>query len=773
MKYFCDIRNNVSAIIKRLDVSVLANLRRIAPEHAVDLVRYTYGFFNNRLTGIVNKIETMLHELPRFPTKEESENIHKYALALQEGTELPKLTPYERDVYVHLRNILDFLATDIPRPPIGGRLIIVDPTYMMNSVLDKDVLNNIRAGKNLDEYRKELSDWWDKKGGKGSKQEYIERILAIGKGEGDVMSRIFFGPLYEPQGIGLPPSMRERDVIRAVRRFSLMTAGSSAFYETVLSFPPAAKVFGLARKDGKNPFVPKDDPMAFLFAGELVPDLGDTRPIQIILREMLHFANNDYRTIDKIAALSVSARLGIQSALRDAISSIGVVSTYTGVKDIGTLFQSFANVIAGKDEGIARGLVRKTGASDFFTPDRIYDDFLTTSASFLRRIQGREQAEVLLRRWLSEFGMLMARGAEAAEDPAAREKIYAGVLGANWKSLNPQARVELFGRKLMERVQGSYSWEGLPESLLLSTSNPILRFFFSLQRWAVERANNFLREAVLPAVEKGDLRPLLKQAVGFALGSAAIDPIIEDVLNVKPPGLTISEWLRLDKEEYPEKEKDLQYHLAAKLSYAGFAGMYSMLVETLLAIRTGDSIFPIENPGVSLVEDIFIKAINAFGAHGVSVSDLLVLPYEIFIDEVQNLRLLAHRDANKDRRRYYEAYERITGRRRAAVNLIRDPNPFSILSALNNPDIAVPSPEDIALYLTRRRYKEPPRLRRPEILRDSAFAEFMSDLLGPSEFRDMYLEAIRQEEELKRRQKLLNEVYELVYRAFSPYVKVE
>ena len=557
----------------------------------------------------------------------------------------------------------------------------------------------------------------------------------LGKGE---VSSEGTGPtantLRKAEGIGLPPDLREKNLINRMRWNAHITAADLAWHRTFETNPKLAHMLGIT-DDGKgnkyetNLDEVHSDPVKM--APYMMDDIGYGRHlstnrrgedwVEEVLREVELPRRANSTNLEKWTSVANSMTLGPWTAARDVFGSAAIMSSWMKPHEYKALLGALKSTVTGAAKATAKGQVRQQRTSEFFAQEDAYRGAALRFADFMRKYQGRDAIERGLRLFISEVGNLIApdRVSSALKGNTSDIRFMEEMGGKNWKNeaFDPtkyQNLLDRIGQRFVETVQGSYSVDYLP-SWLSRADKGTLKGLLTLSRWSIERANRFQNEVVKPMAEDGNVRPLLKQMFGYALSAAGLDYLGEIILDKKPRELTFPEWFKLDTKD---KQEEFGYTMASKLSLMGFGGIFSQLVNDYYSIKHGEGMFsPVNNPALRLSEDTVRKLIGYVEGYGGPLDasfwkNLASIPIETLADEIQLVRMARSGLGNREETgvREERILDRILGNTRMGLKTIEDPNPFSPVRKLKQAD----TPEEIQSlegqmydYYSRNRLKAP------------------------------------------------------------------
>ena len=400
-----------------------------------------------------------------------------------------------------------------------------------------------------------------------------------------------FGALTQAEGVGLPPSWRA-DPRKALLYHAYRAAKNFAWFTHVQRNPAMAKAVG-ETDDGWGGVIDT--------AAATNDSIAGTPAVEAWKTETNNHLSAGPDWTEDITRIASAFQLGPLTAIRDVISTPAHMAELIPGGEFDKVLQALKNVVTtdvrGKME-VAGDVRAKTLQPFEFNANTFSEGVLDKVLEVTRTLNGRNLLESTARQWAYETGRLVGASRLAKGDLAFFEKLNI----PDWRSMQPEDLFNSVGKVFVDSAQGGYNARGLPDWLLNVQANKANKFLFSLQRWGVERFNNWHKNAWMPAVNEGNFKPLFKSILGGLVTSAGLTALQEYFFNQKPPEMKWSEFMRAENKELP-------YTLFAKLQNVGFAGVYSSLGIAAAKLHSGESIEPINNLGW----DLLIKSAQRTG----------------------------------------------------------------------------------------------------------------------------------------------------------------
>lgn len=674
---------------------------------AAEALRDAKSDFDREFVRLNNQFARTIDESLRGETYTDREvsRVTQHADFLQDlGTSPIALTPKEQKLFnAFEKTKMETGGERITDGPfVDGRLLKPDPNWAMHAVMDKDVRDILVKNKEgADRYRNDYIDWYLVHKPAATRDEagkFLDEIL----GRSEVKSG-GTGPtaatMRKSEGIGLPPSMREKSIISRMRWNAHITAADLAWHRSIERNKPVATMLGLT-DDGRGNAYPSGldaytNPATA--TDYMLPDIGYGKHLSINRRgekwveaavgemEAPRRAHSD--NIEKWTSVANSMNLGTWTAARDVAGSFGILSGWLKPSEYGAALKAFRSLLEGKTQGVLKGQVRGKKTAEFYAQEDVYRGLALRAADIMRKYQGRDLIEKGLREFIAEIGNSIApkRLAGALAGDAVDVRFVNEMGGKAWREqlAKPEARQKLLdrmGQRFVDTVQGNYSIDYLP-GWLSRHEKGLLKATLTLSRWSFERARRFKNEIVTPMVESGDIKPLLKQSLGYVIGGAGINALSELLLDRKPREMTWREFFGLTTEE---KINEFSHMLAGSAAIMGMGGMFAQLADYGQQLKHGEGNYPLQNPALRLSGDVIHKIVAYISAYGGPLdgsfwSNILSLPYEVFMDEVQLPRMVRQsvRGQQDLGNREAQILKRVAGLTKPGFRTIQDIDPFS------------------------------------------------------------------------------------------------
>jgi len=456
--------------------------------------RKLQNYFNEPVEKAVSKLK---------PTNKEIEHVTNWMDDMQDlGDSGIALTPREKELTDAVREAFLRSAEEQQKdgPLIEGeREKKIDPFYSARAIMSREVRKILISG--TDAQRQPYVDayiLWHKQHNPKSDEAKAREDLNLILGKSNFQGKLTptFAPLVKAEGIGLPPIMREKNILSRVIYHNLRSAGSLSWYRNVQKKPAIAMMFGLT-DDGRGgsykTSVSPDDPeyKKYLISGysdvpQIPENLTGDPNFEAIRSELNLSRNMDEDKMEQVSALVNAMRLGPKSAFRDIVSSIGPVAAWMKPSELPLAAKAIGTVLAGKSTAVKQGAISGRNPGEFFLQNGVRN-VLGKITDNLRKYQGRDLAEKGVREVLVELGKNITEARIKSNDTDFLEAFA----GKNWRALKMNDLIERASTRFMEQVQGSYSPEYLNKMFTKGSQPGYLKATFMLSRWAFERARRY------------------------------------------------------------------------------------------------------------------------------------------------------------------------------------------------------------------------------------------------------------------------------------------
>lgn len=763
-------------------------LRQLFPATGEHL-RQVGKLLRNRTVELHNRFDKPVDDAIRAlrPTEKEIAHVREFMdmQEINEGFAPYNLTDRERRLMEALKSSLMDSAS-IPNSPWveNTREKAINEFYAAGSVMAADVRQELKARSAKGEkLRREYIEWYKARTNSANPTQAenaantaLDLMIGSGKTKMDP-GQPSFAAVRKAEGIGLPPSMREQNIVNRVYYSNARTAADLAYHQVIERNPATGRIFGHINTGAGVDYYPKDaqgnlikdidkmdpaDAEKFRIPGsnDYTQDLSGNEYLEAVRGELLLARSANPDLTEKIAGLVNSWRLGPTTTIRDIGSSLAPLMTHVPIGEWKNLDQALKGMFG---NATGHGYVRSKNEADRNTTESAVYDGITKLSEFARKWSGRELGEKGVRSGIGMFGEIIGKNQYEKAIQGGESAFLDYIVGKNWRSLPKEDVMRIAGQGLMEQVQGNYTWDYLPKSLLRSDEGKVIRWIFNLQRWSVERARRFREEVILPMAKTGDIKPLVKQTIGGLIGAAGVESVLELVFGQGSRMVEAKDMAKMLMSEVdtPAKVDEVVHELTARMQMMGIGGIFAALANNLNQLRHGESMLPFENPAWSAIGDMITRTVNAVEGMGVPFKDVGAvkffskLAFETLMDEVQMLRVIRNRmegNTGEDRR-MEDQWKRVSGQTRPAFKLAQKANRFSPTTQLKR---AKTEEEVIALepalteYYMRRGLKGPTAIDNP--IRDRGYYQYLSTVRGPEE-AEMEFEADKAKKVLVEKKK--------------------
>lgn len=434
----------------------------------------------------------------------------------------------------------------------------------------------------------------------------------------------FFGGVYESEGVGLPPSWIEPNIIQAWKRYVTRYGAARAYYDKVESNPDVMNVLGRKQDYYGRPIPPNPDitPASDENIKFLVRDMEGALSESSAANEasnVLHAALTpgittgvqDVLTNAKQLALApVSAWPPMLKSYAEALSDLAISAVKrTPVGKVATTYQT----------GFAQR--HRTLVEDSSTAISSMSDKLRRAANAIRTATGRALSETVARTiaqaGAEPMGAVM-RNAARNGDIQAKAFFEKLVPEGGWDSMP----INELGTRIAQITQGRYDASELPKWVLDGPLAP----FAKLPRWTIGQGNNFIKYYGRPIAENPTNPVLYAKALG-AIFSGIIPGLIYNEyrkLLTGKKGPTASE-KEIDVAKFNATDERI-YKLALAADMAGTLGLPGNALAAALNIAHGREGSTLSYPLMDAVGDIIkntVKAVDAYADGSADGMDII------------------------------------------------------------------------------------------------------------------------------------------------------
>jgi len=392
-----------------------------------------------------------------------------------------------------------------------------------------------------------------------------------------------FAGARKAQGIPLPESWREYNIMKLVENYDRRSAMDYAMQEHMEKSPEIMAALGAERYFNDQPIPPQ--------IKASVPYIGDDNSVKSILREM---SGKPARRPDELAS---GASRGISSLTIGTVSKATEIPTtmiaglrYLQASDYlpGTLkfIENLADWSALQERSYASGLNKRDGAQNMRQVAGVIGDasgYMNKFAETVSKYTGLNALESAARTMAQGWGEVLVqinkRKAATGDKEAVR---MLDTLSPDWRTRSDADLAGQFG----QLMQGSYDMTQLPAWMLESGAAPYLTW----SKWSAGQYNSFMKFAIEPALQ-GNVKPLLGHLLIGVMGGAAVEQIREWMNNREGRDVNWNElesWMQQNQGELgPEGMKQLSVKLLNMVQNVGTFGIAGDLAKMVTTAAVG------------------------------------------------------------------------------------------------------------------------------------------------------------------------------------------
>lgn len=437
-----------------------------------------------------------------------------------------------------------------------------DPNYIPH-VVSREVIQTISKNPDSAEsikLRQDFIDYQSKKlAAAGSKDpvkdaedNYNKLVQGYSKKSVDTASQ--YGPIDKAEGLGLPSSWRETNLLGGMQRYLERVSRRFAYHDAIES-----NLQALAALKTLSPNTHVKHAMNYV------------EGVQPIQEAFLNAAQGVVR----------SAMLGPLTGARDftANLTLGLQHAQNPAQHVRGIVDAVKNMSENIADGFETGRIR-SHMNDLEWTDTI--GALRRVRDVVSDIQGRNWLEQITRATAIGQGKYLTLDFHQQHlngnlSSAGRKWFADFGKDVDWKkaSLSREDLLKIAGR-YVDSVQGTYDPRGLPNWALEGQLSPV----FALARWNIEKANNFSKFVVTPLVN-GNPRPFLMSTLGMIVGGAAVNKLTEEVTGRKEKTPKLKE-LQTAAESGHDTKMATLYKALGLASASGYAGMMGDLAKNAM-----------------------------------------------------------------------------------------------------------------------------------------------------------------------------------------------
>jgi hypothetical protein len=394
-----------------------------------------------------------------------------------------------------------------------------------------------------------------------------------------------FAGARKAQGIPLPESWREYDIVKLIKSYDRRSAIDFAMQEHMEKSPEVMAALG-----AKTFFNDQPIPAQIKAA---IPNISTDKSVQSILREM---SGQPARKPDEVAS---GASRGISALTIGTVSKATEVPTtmiaglrYLQMSDYlpGTMkfIEKLADWSALQERSYASGLNKRDASQNMRQVSGVAENaagFLNKFAEGVSSVTGLNKLEQAARTMAQGWGEVLVqinKNKAATGDKDAVRML--DTLSPDWRTRSDADLAAQFG-KLM---QGSYDMTQLPAWMLESGAAPYLTW----SKWSAGQYSNFVKFAIEPAMQ-GNVKPLIGHLLIGVMGGAAVDQIREWMNNREGRDVNWNElesWMQQNQGQLgAEGMKQLSVKLLNMVQSVGTFGIAGDLAKMVTTAAVGGS----------------------------------------------------------------------------------------------------------------------------------------------------------------------------------------
>jgi len=392
-----------------------------------------------------------------------------------------------------------------------------------------------------------------------------------------------FAGARKAQGIPLPESWREYDIMKLIENYDRRSAMDYAMQEHMEKSPEIMAALGAEKYFNDQPIPPQ--------IKASVPYIGDDNSVKSILREM------SGKPAFRPDALGAGASRNIGALTIGTVSKATEVPTtmiaglrYLQMSDYlpGTMkfIENLADWSALQERSYASGLNKRDGAQNMRQVAGVIGDasgYMNKFAETVSKYTGLNALEKAARTMAQGWGEVLVqinkRKAATGDKEAVR---MLDTLSPDWRTRSDADLAGQFG----QLMQGSYDMTQLPAWMLESGAAPYLTW----SKWSAGQYNSFMKFAIEPALQ-GNVKPLLGHLLIGVMGGAAVEQIREWMNNREGRDVNWSElesWMQQNQGELgAEGMKQLSVKLLNMVQNVGTFGIAGDLAKMVTTAAVG------------------------------------------------------------------------------------------------------------------------------------------------------------------------------------------
>jgi len=328
-----------------------------------------------------------------------------------------------------------------------------------------------------------------------------------------------FAGARKAQGIPLPDSWREYDIVKLIKSYDRRSAIDFAMQEHMEKSPEVMAALG-----AKTFF--NDQPIPAQIKA-VIPDISTDKSVQSILREMSgqparkpdELASGASRAISSLTIGTVSKATEIPTTMIAGLRYLQASDYLPGTMKF---IEKLADWSSLQERSYASGLNKRDASQNMRQVSGVAENaagFLNKFAEKVSSVTGLNKLEQAARTLAQGWGEVLVQINKNKAATGDKEAVrMLDTLSPDWRTRSDADLAAQFG-KLM---QGSYDMTQLPAWMLESGAAPYLTW----SKWSAGQYSNFVKFAIEPAMQ-GNVKPLIGHLLIGVMGGAAVDQIRE------------------------------------------------------------------------------------------------------------------------------------------------------------------------------------------------------------------------------------------------------
>jgi hypothetical protein len=543
------------------------------------------GKFQNDIVGKLGKHINWFNPKELFTqNNDKMKNVVNYLWDMQDsGASKISLSTEENQILKAVRDNMKITLDEKNSFPTLRKTIKGDPNYLPQ-IPSRKTLDTLLNHSGSPE-AKTMWDKWD---------DYYLNTLHKTQAEADEAAKIFkgaylkqksdlssqFGPIDKAAGLGLPREWREGNLMDIMGRFTSRYGRRLAYHKAV--------------ETNKDVMDALYDPRTGMAANDSVKN---------VLENIQGVTEHEEAKRTAFSGIVRAGMLGPLTGAKDFTSNLTLgFQHFTPKQALVSALDAWKNMSQSIEGSFKTGVNRHNIGALEFGEGGIEDltNMLRRSRDVLNTVQGRNFLEKMSRATAFGQGRFVALDNIASFNRGkmngTKTKFMDDFAPKDWRTIKEWTPdiVDEIAAKYVESVQGTYNYKGLPSIAQKGTLAP----FLALNRWNIEKMNNFNKMVVQPARE-GNFTPLLMSTIGMIIGGEAVNKLVETATGRKEKTPKLEEIAASD-----EKVKGATYKLAGLASLSGYAGMLGDLAKSGMDLEFKNSTQSFSNPLITGIETV-------------------------------------------------------------------------------------------------------------------------------------------------------------------------